>query len=302
MKITAVMIVFNGDHVLECSLKSIYEHVEEILIAEGPVKYWQDQGYSSSTDKTIEILKTFRDPQNKIKKLFSKYEEKNQQFQCALDLMTKKTDYILQIDADEVWEHSSIENLKRLLNERKPISVGVYSHTFVGCNKGFDRVMSGFEEKTDNFLRVFKFHDGCKFETHRPPTILYPDGKRSGSGKEHIDSDEAFDYYGVSMCHYSYVWPSQVKSKIDYYKAKISMNSCIDDFYKLYWLPWAKSKTIDQKWEIEKTILGMHEFKPEIRGPAFTKPFTGKHPTQILLNELRLVQRFNDEIKCEQYK
>lgn len=50
MKISFGMIVFNGNYVLRECLESIYPYAHEILIAEGPVKYWQDLGYTTSTD------------------------------------------------------------------------------------------------------------------------------------------------------------------------------------------------------------------------------------------------------------
>jgi glycosyltransferase involved in cell wall biosynthesis len=293
MRLTAAMIVLNGDHVIEHALKSIYDHVDEILIAEGPVKYWQSVGVNSSTDGTLSIIQNFSDPLKKIKLISSQYEEKDQQFSAALSLMSKKTDYLIQVDADEVWTNDSLKNLKLLLKEREPVSVGVHSHTFVG---GFERVLSGFEEKTDNFLRVFKWEDGCKFVTHRPPTLVYRDGNKT-RGRGHIDSDEARDYYGISMCHYSYVWPSQVKSKIDYYRAKVSMENCIPDFYQSYWLPWVKANSLEEKWTIESKIMGMHEFKPEVRGPAFTKQFSGKHPDSIAENIDVLKSRIKNELE-----
>lgn len=292
MRICAAMIVLNGDHVLQQSLESIYDFVDEIVIAEGPVKFWQEKGIEKSTDKTLEIIKSFHDPSKKIKLISSQYEEKNEQFSAALNLMTKNPDYLIQVDSDEVWTEESLKNLKNLIQDKKPISVGVHSYTFVG---GFDRVLSGFEENTDNFLRIFKWEENCKFITHRPPTILYKDGEQT-RGKGHIDSDEARDYYGVSMCHYSYVWPSQVKSKIDYYKAKVSMHNCIPDFYESYWLPWVMSKTLEEKWEIEKKIIGMHEFKPEVRGPAFTKKFMQEHPDSIKKSMHHLIKRIDNEL------
>lgn len=293
MKISAAMIVLNGDHVLQQSLASIYDFVDEIVIAEGPVKFWQSKGITKSTDNTLEIIKSFHDPSRKIKLISSQYEEKNEQFTAALNLLSSNPNYLLQVDADEVWTEESLKNLKNLLQDRQPVSVGIHSNTFVG---GFDRVISGFEENTDNFLRVFKWEDECKFITHRPPTIRYKDGNQT-RGKNHIDSDEARDYYNISMCHYSYVWPSQVKSKIEYYKAKVSMQNCIPDFYENYWLPWTKSTTIEEKWEIEKRIMGMHEFRPEVRGPAFTKEFKGTHPIQITNNKLNLLNRIKKEIE-----
>ena len=66
MKIAFAMIVFEGDFVLRQCLKQIYPFASQILIAEGPVKYWQDQGRITSTDKTNSILETFPDPENKI--------------------------------------------------------------------------------------------------------------------------------------------------------------------------------------------------------------------------------------------
>lgn len=292
MKICAAMIVLNGDHVLQQSLESVYPHVEEIVIAEGPVKFWQSKGITSSTDKSLDIIRGFYDPDKKIKLLSSQYEEKDQQFSAALSLMQSKPDYLLQLDADEVWTEKSFQNLKNLLAKKKPVSVGIHSNTFVG---GFERVISGFEEKTDNFYRVFKWEHGCKFVTHRPPTVLYADGNKTG-GNTHVDSDEARDYFDISMCHYSYVWPSQVKSKIDYYKAKVSMGSCIPDFYETYWMPWVKAASLEEKWAIESKIMGMHEFKPEVRGPAFTKVFLGEHPHSIMKSIEELKSRIKREI------
>jgi glycosyltransferase involved in cell wall biosynthesis len=292
MKITAAMIVFNGDHVIEQSIQSVYDFVDEIVIAEGPVKYWQEMGFERSSDNTIELLRNFHDPDKKLKIVNDKYSEKDDQFQRALDLMTVKPDYLIQVDSDEVWTEKSLIGLRTLLDERKPVSVGVHSHTFVG---GLERTIGGFEEKTDNFLRVFRWSEGCHFLTHRPPTIQYPDGNQT-RGHGHIDSDEARDSYGVSMCHYSYVWPSQVKSKIGYYRAKVSGNNCIPGFYENYWLPWTKTSSLEEKWEIEKQILGMHEFRPEVRGPAFTKPYVGDHPTSIISVKDKLVKRIQEEV------
>lgn len=295
MRITAAMIVLNGDHVIHQSIQSNYDFVDEIVIAEGPVKFWQDRGVMRSNDKTLQIIQEFPDPDHKIKLISSSYSEKDEQFSAALSLMTKNPDYLIQVDSDEIWSSRSLEGLENLLRDRKPISVGVHSNTFVG---GFDRVITGFEEKTDNFLRVFKWENDCRFITHRPPTISYRDGSTT-RGNSHVDSDEARDFYEVSMCHYSYVWPSQVKSKIEYYKAKVSMQNCIPDFYENYWLPWVKSTSIEEKWDLEKKILGMHEFKPEIRGPAFTKKFVGDHPTSILKSIIELEDRIQRELKDE---
>ena len=75
------------------------------------------------------------------------------------------------------------------------------------------------------------------------------------------------------------------------------MQNCIPDFYESYWLPWTKTNNIEEKWKIEQQILGMHEFKPEIRGPAFTKSYTCKHPIEIIRNIDTLRDRINQELE-----
>ena len=72
MKITFGMIIFNSDFVLQEVLESVYPFAYQILIAEGPVTFWQEQGYTTSVDNYNEILHSFPDPDNKIKIVHSK--------------------------------------------------------------------------------------------------------------------------------------------------------------------------------------------------------------------------------------
>ena len=67
IKIAFGMIVFEGDYVLKQCLEQVYPFASQILIAEGPVSFWQKQGRTTSTDETNKILDEFPDPENKIK-------------------------------------------------------------------------------------------------------------------------------------------------------------------------------------------------------------------------------------------
>ena len=66
MKITFGMIVFNGNYVLQEVIDSIYPYAHQILISEGPVQFWQDQGYKTSFDGTNDVLSGLHDPEKKI--------------------------------------------------------------------------------------------------------------------------------------------------------------------------------------------------------------------------------------------
>ena len=61
IKIAVGMIVFDGDYVLKQCLDQIYPHVDQILITEGPVRFWQNQGKHTSTDNTNSIIDNYND-------------------------------------------------------------------------------------------------------------------------------------------------------------------------------------------------------------------------------------------------
>lgn len=292
LKIAFGMIVFEGDYVLKECLKQVYPFATQILISEGPVKYWQEKGKTTSMDKTNEILHSFPDPENKIKIIHGQYEEKDQQCNAYLKFLRDDIEYLWNLDSDEVYTSENIKKIIEFLENEKPTSVGVRSRTFYG---GFEKYLTGFELKTDNFLRIFKITPGCSWLTHRPPTIKYP--INSGILKKHVNSDELYNKTGAEMHHYSYVFPRQVYNKINYYKAKVSMNKCIENyFYKVY-LPWVTTNDSYEKHQIEKLFLGVHEFKPEFRGECYTSENYTKHPESI---EER-IDEFNSIIK-EQIK
>jgi hypothetical protein len=287
------MIVFEGDYVLRECLESVYPYAKQILISEGPVKYWQDRGKTTSSDATNKILESFPDPDNKIKIVHGQFEEKDDQCKAYLKFIDDDIDYIWNLDSDEVYKSSDIEKIIKILEEEKYTSVGVKSCSFYG---GFDRVIGGFEEKTDNFLRIFKFYKGATWLTHRPPTIQPPPGTAE-LPKKHLDSDTLYEKHGVQMYHYSYVFPSQVYNKIQYYKAKVSRDNCIDNYFENVFLRWMNSKNDEDKFYVESQYLGVHEFKPHVRGESFTKQFFGSHPPSIQKSLQSMNHRIENELK-----
>ena len=67
MKIAFGIIVLNGDYVLEETLTNIYPYAHQILVAEGPVSYWQQKGIITSTvEKILPTMKRKKKVPNKI--------------------------------------------------------------------------------------------------------------------------------------------------------------------------------------------------------------------------------------------
>jgi hypothetical protein len=285
IKITFGMIVFEGDYVLKECLEQVYPFAHQILIAEGPVDYWQRQGRTTSTDRTNKILDNFPDPENKIKITHGQYSEKDDQCKAYMKFIDDETDYLWNLDSDEVYKSKDLENIISFLEKYEPTSVGVRSCSFYG---GLDNYLTGFELNRDNFLRIFKYQPGSTWLTHRPPTMKYnPDIPR-----KHVDSNTLYDMIGAQMYHYSYVFPDQVYKKVSYYKDSVSKELCIDDYFNQIYLPWITGDE-SKKMQIERKWLGVHEFKPNVRGECFTNKFSGQHPRSIQEN----VDTLNKTIK-----
>ena len=93
MKIAFGMIVFEGDYVLKECLEQVYPFASQILIAEGPVSYWQRQGRTTSTDNTNKIiseLKAFCPIKIVMKITIHPYNTNFTYFATILDLSTLK--------------------------------------------------------------------------------------------------------------------------------------------------------------------------------------------------------------------
>ncbi len=292
MKIAFGMIVFEGDYVLKECLEQVYPYAEQILIAEGPVAYWQRQGRTTSLDMTNQILDSFPDPDNKIKIVHGVYNEKDDQCRAYMQHIRPDIDYIWNLDSDEIYKTEDLIKTIEFLKNERPTSVGVRSCSFYG---GFDRYLTGFELNVDNFLRIFKYEPGSTWLTHRPPTIQYP--AHRNIVRKHINSEEFFSKTGVQMYHYSYVFPDQVYKKINYYKDSVSKTNCIDDYFDILYMPWVLSNNEVKRKKIEDAYRGVHEFKPESRGDCYTAEFTYGHPESIIRNLDKLKADFSLQLQ-----
>lgn len=289
MKIAFGMIIFNGDFVLKQCLESVYPYANQILIAEGPVTYWQSQGYSISTDDTNSILDNFPDPENKIKVVHGQFSEKDEQCNAYMKYLEDNNDYIWNLDCDEIFKQKDIEKIIELLETEKYTSVGFKSCTFYG---GFEKKLTGFEENAQ-FLRIYKIYPGSRWLKHRPPVIKHIID--NPLPEKHLDFNTLASVYGIKMYHYSYVFPRQVYEKVNYYKAAVSKEGCIDNYFNEVYLPWVLGNDEDKK-RIEDRYQGVHEFKPHVRGECRTEIFKDQHPDIILRDMDSLKNKFYTQL------
>jgi len=279
------MITFNSDFVLKQCLEQLYPWVDQILISEGCVGFWAKKGFTTSTDRTNEIIHSFPDPLNKIQIVHGVYKEKTDQSNAIMSLVDPETDYILQVDSDEVYKTADIIKLKEFLEEVKPTSIDIRSTTFYGS---FDTVLTGFEAKAGNFHRVFKYCKGATWFSHRPPRLTC-----DYDHPLHVNGDELFDYTGITMMHYSYLFPSQVKQKMEYYSQSLNLTNCIPNYFENVYVRWVKGDKVE-KFLVERDYRGLQEFIR--RDDCYSAKFRGEHPESIRMDMKPLLQRLNKEI------
>lgn len=275
MKVAFVLIVFQSDHVLEPCLRSVLPY-GNVVAAEGPVRFWQWRGYKTSTDHTNAILDKFSIPT-----VHGQWQEKDDEQNAALSLVSDDADFVWCLDADEIWKAQDIESVMRLLQTGAVDSVSFNMTSFYG---GFDRYMTGFEEKFE-VHRIQRYYPGARFETHRPPTINAPDGKPWRLHRHAFIEPERF-------YHYSYVFPSQMKAKAQYYDA---MGGNIPNYYDAVYLPWVRGNDM-VKCAIEDRYDGVHNWIPKRRGPCRTARFEGEHPAEIQAVMPELRARLDEEL------
>lgn len=267
MKVSFCLIAFNSDYVLEPCLRSVLPF-GNVYAAEGPVTFWRNRGFVTSADRTTQILDDYQIPT-----VHGMWQEKDDESNAALSLVPSDTDFVFVLDSDEIWDDMTMRSIFKTLETGNTDSMSFKAISFYG---GLDRYMTGFEENFE-VHRVQRFYSGARFATHRPPTINAPDGKPWRMHR-HVSSNLRF-------YHYSYVFPSQMKAKAEYYA---NMGGNIPNYYESVYLPWVTGND-EAKDRIEKQYSGVHNWLPERRGPCYTNQFRGEHPEEIqgVLSALR---------------
>lgn len=283
MKIDFSMLIFNGDYVLQQNLQSIYPYANKIVITEGPVSYYQSLGYTTSTDRTIDIIKNFPDPKNKIVLIQGQWKEKDEMWKAQEQYFSG--DYVWIVDSDELYQQETMDKVvEHLTHSPEVCSIAFRLYSFYG---GLDRYITGFEED----FEVVRIQKRGRIITHRPPTMSINGVKCKDIN--HINQFESEKLFG-RIFHYPYVFASQVFAKIRYYQ---SWTDIIPDYINEVYIPWMRAKTEKEKLDIEQRTLGVQEFPAYRRGPAFTKAFEGTHPDAIEAIRKELEERVATEIK-----
>jgi hypothetical protein len=158
---------------IEYNLRNNYDEFDEIRVVEGAVvgrpKATPD---GHSTDDTLEIIKNFPDPQNKIKlftlnRPFKCLEEQKQIF---LDT-SRPGDWLFIVDCDEFYREGDIARVRKAI-ELHP-TASEFIPTFLHFYRDFGHVKAPHPEWQPQHQRIIRWQPGYKYHSHPVAT----DGK-----------------------------------------------------------------------------------------------------------------------------
>jgi len=227
MKISANYTIFYGADFIEYSLRSIYDHVDYILIALGKKSWKNHEGRRfSPIDNTKEVIMRFikeNDPESKITLFEGEWDSDTEQRNFILDKCRGLVDYAMLVDSDEVWEKKEIEKLVREVKENSlsrdpPLVYGVgIVHYY--------RSLYWSHSSQGPVNYVYKVTPAL---THR--WIRHPQFDRT---------DVQVLQLPVKYHHYGYAYPSKIVEK----KVKFWGHSgdVVEDWYEDIFLKWKPS-------------------------------------------------------------
>lgn len=202
MKFSFALLVYNEEKLIGLQLERLYDYAHEIVICEGLVGECK-HAWTKTRDATVDIIKQFPDPKNKIK-LISRddWPGKEHMVRKYWDKVTG--DYVWHIDADEFYTHECMHNTIKYVEKTRELQ---YAHFHQYYYYKYLNVI--VEERGKTFwYRPGRIHrcDKSYTLTHRPQS-LYKNGGWAGihhikEGKQH---------------HYSMMDKEKTLSKMKFY-------------------------------------------------------------------------------------
>lgn len=256
-KIGVITIALNEEKFIEASLRSILKlkEVKKIVVVEGCVRLNESQAdeYGLSKDKmSRKIFETMIDD-NQGKIIYDRMGwaiDKAEMRNKALSYL-KDMDYILVVDADEVWKKSDFDKVIKAIEENPNVSVFQFKTYHFWKQKDLIAVGSQWDKY---LFRFFKFNDKqTHWERHEAPVV--------NSKGELLDKLGIITLDDVHFYHYGAMkGENDIKAKLEYYGKRDK-----DLDVKDTWSNWKKGQ--ETQWT---------------HGGGTVEKFKGTHPKEVV--------------------
>ena len=282
-KVTFGVIVLDGMPFLPYTLRALYPFAHQIVVVEGaaPGAAGIATADGHSCDGTLQELRRFareEDAEGKLVVVTAEDEghadgfwpgEKDEQSRAYAVRATG--DYLWQVDVDEFYLPGHMERVLGLLARRPDVTAVTFpTLTFWGAP---DCSVDGWflRRGAGDYHRLFRWEPGSSYATHRPPTVLDPQG-RDTRDLVWLDAS-AVRRLGVVMYHYSLLFPKQVFEKVEYYSHWGLYADTVDSFEAAAGRRWLKESYLSLRRPFRVHNVYRH--------PSWLRRFRGPWPPQI---------------------
>lgn len=162
---------------IEHVLKNNYTEFDIIRVVEGAVEGRpKSTPDGHSTDNTLDIIRSFPDPDGKIElfQLHRPFKSLEEQKQIFLDVASEG-EWLFIVDADEFYLDDDIRRA-RVAIHKNPTATEIIP-TFLHFYRDFFHVRAPHPEWQPQHQRIIKYIAGMRYHTH--PVATMPDGKCS---------------------------------------------------------------------------------------------------------------------------
>lgn len=196
-KIVVSILAYNAKPFIKYCLDSIYDFADRIVIVEGTYGIQRAFG-KRSTDRTLDIINNYPDPNNKITLLFKngkEHEHRNEVLKHC-----EPGDWFFTVHTDEIYKKEDLKKLKTILMQDKSTDL-----FWVICYTFYYNFSLYLEEI---YQRLYRVRQGCYF-IHKD-TMVTKEGVNFMKLK-----CKTLDINDIILYHYGYI--TGIAEKLRYY-------------------------------------------------------------------------------------
>lgn len=181
-----------------------------------------------------------------------------------------------QIDADELWTAEQVHTVRqKFIDHPERTAAYFWCNYYVGPDKGVSTRFNYAQNPKQEWLRVWRFEPGMKWDKHEPPVLAGydADGEAYDVGQKAPFMHREMEMCGAVFDHFAYTTPEQARFKESYYGyakaveqwqalqrvesgsghlrdyfAWVSDETMFDDVHRLGWAPLAYIDHDTGKW------------------------------------------------------
>lgn len=254
LKITYGIIVVDGMPFIKHQLEIIYPHAHQIIVCEGGDTVWKKVfGHRRSQDQTLEVIKNFPDPENKIELVQKEWADKNHM--CHEYSKRATGDVIWHIDVDEFVDPIHIPDLVAIFDSHPEYdTIAVPQLIFWGDTR---TIIAAQEDKNKKWLwkwigtdRIYRNKKDSYIHHLPDPGFYNPRTQQFTFGN--IFPEDVLLEKNIFTYHFSYVLPEAVLAKMMYYDER-NPNHYRDGWYENIFLKFKEKRAdwIKKKFNVQ---------------------------------------------------